>query len=38
MPRNALKHLIQYELDKQAPILFKKLMAENGIGVEGELL
>ena len=31
MPRNALKHLIQFELEKQAPILFNKLMLDNGI-------
>lgn len=31
MPRSALKHLIQYQLEKQAPILFNKLMVDNGI-------
>jgi hypothetical protein len=31
MPRNALKYLIQFELERQAPLLFSKLMAENGI-------
>lgn len=29
MPRSALKHLIQYELEKQAPIIFNKLLIEN---------
>lgn len=31
MPRNALKHLIQHELEKQAPMLFSRLMLESGI-------
>jgi hypothetical protein len=29
MPRSALKHLIQVELERQAPIIFNKLMVEN---------
>jgi hypothetical protein len=29
MPRSALKHLIQIELERQAPILFNKLMVES---------
>jgi hypothetical protein len=26
MPRNALRHLIQFELEKQAPLIFNKLL------------
>ena len=28
MPRNALRHLIQFELKNQAPVLFNKLLSD----------
>lgn len=31
MPRSGLKHLILFELERQAPIIFNKLMVEQGL-------